>query len=443
MTERALVSQTTTPTLSPAASDVLRRACACGNHSHGESECAECKKKREVRLQRAASSPAPVHEVPPIVHEVLRSPGQPLDVETRAFMEPRFGRDFSNVRIHSDSRAADSAQAVDALAYTVGRDVVFDAGQYQPTTSEGRSLIAHELTHTIQQSSDIAGTSDMAFAELEAKHVADQIYASRGLSVGGAATFGSIQRQTKSSSGKDKTAQDIIDKAKDATKTPDIATRAKNVVWDILKAYYSSEVSKVSDVVYEEDQSGLETTPVGSGSQLTGKIAVGKYFVEHIDSFARRVLQVGHELQHVDQHRTGKMSGAKNRDEREFLAFEWEANQQPKAGTGRLGDAMRRDLIDCALGYLLCLPEDKQKGYDSKKAALLKLRDTVNGTSGNPKTDPPDACKRCNPEKKKSGSKSSALEQGQGGTEGESATEQETRVVMNEEPMQEQEQAPA
>ncbi len=66
-------------------------------------------------------------------------------------MEPRFGFDFSQVRIHTDERAAETARGVNALAYTVGRNVVFEVGQYKPGTSEGRRLLAHELTHVIQQ----------------------------------------------------------------------------------------------------------------------------------------------------------------------------------------------------------------------------------------------------------------------------------------------------
>ena len=89
---------------------------------------------------------------PPIVHDVLSSGGgQPLDATTRAFMEPRFGYDFSRVRVHTEARAAESAKAVNALAYTVGRDVVFGAEQYTPGTEEGKRLVAHELTHVIQQ----------------------------------------------------------------------------------------------------------------------------------------------------------------------------------------------------------------------------------------------------------------------------------------------------
>ena len=103
-------------------------------------------------LQRAAvNSAAPAHAVPSVVHDVLRAPGQPLDAATRVFMEPRFGHDFSSVRVHTDDRAAESARAVNALAYTVGRNVVFDAGQYQPRTSPGQRLLAHELTHVLQQ----------------------------------------------------------------------------------------------------------------------------------------------------------------------------------------------------------------------------------------------------------------------------------------------------
>ncbi len=79
--------------------------------------------------------------------------GQPLDSQSRAFFEPRFGHDFSRVRVHTDTNAAESARAVNALAYTLGQNVIFDAGKYQPQTVSGRQLLAHELTHAIQQGS--------------------------------------------------------------------------------------------------------------------------------------------------------------------------------------------------------------------------------------------------------------------------------------------------
>jgi hypothetical protein len=111
--------------------------------------CREPMRQRETRDPGRGSRNDSL--VPPIVHEVLRSPGQPLDPATRAFMEPRFGHDFSQVRVHTDPQAAESARTVNALAYTMERDVVFGAGQYAPGRFEGQRLLAHELTHVVQQ----------------------------------------------------------------------------------------------------------------------------------------------------------------------------------------------------------------------------------------------------------------------------------------------------
>ena len=130
----------------------VQRACACGG------SCDECRKKRtedgNARLQMKAAGPGSSGgmEAPPMVDEALRSPGQPLDHETRAFMEPRFGRDFSGVRVHTDAKAQESARAVNARAYTVGSDVVIAAGQPAAGSREGKHLLAHELTHVVQQS---------------------------------------------------------------------------------------------------------------------------------------------------------------------------------------------------------------------------------------------------------------------------------------------------
>lgn len=86
-----------------------------------------------------------------LIQSVLSSPGQPLDVATRSFMEPRFEQDFSGVRVHTDGKAAESAQVVNARAYTVGQHVVFGRGQYVSETDEGKRLVAHELVHVEQQ----------------------------------------------------------------------------------------------------------------------------------------------------------------------------------------------------------------------------------------------------------------------------------------------------
>jgi hypothetical protein len=107
-------------------------------------------------VQRAPSGGPSNGEVPAIVGEVLSASAQPLDRQTRSFMEQRFGHDFGHVRVHLDAKAADSAKSVQAQAYAVGSHVVFGAGRYAPDTEEGRRLIAHELTHVVQQTGTLA-----------------------------------------------------------------------------------------------------------------------------------------------------------------------------------------------------------------------------------------------------------------------------------------------
>jgi Domain of unknown function (DUF4157) len=121
-------------------------------------KCAAC--EEEGKLQKKPAVPqSAVGGAPAIVHDVLRSPGQPLDKATRAYFEPRFGQDFSRVRVHTGASAEQSAREVNALAYTVGRNIVFDAGRLAPGTHEGRRLIAHELAHVVQQTSATAGVA--------------------------------------------------------------------------------------------------------------------------------------------------------------------------------------------------------------------------------------------------------------------------------------------
>jgi hypothetical protein len=128
---------------------LLQRKCACGGPAWARGECGDCKKKKLQRKESRGAAPA---TAPPMVHEVLQSSGQSLDSEARKFFEPRFGHDFGRVRVHIDQKAAESARAVNARAYTVGSNVVFAAGEYAPGVNAGRELIAHELVHTIQQS---------------------------------------------------------------------------------------------------------------------------------------------------------------------------------------------------------------------------------------------------------------------------------------------------
>jgi len=119
--------------------------------------------------QRKEATPTFRREAPPILTDVLSSPGQPLDGETRAFMEPRFGHDFSKVRVHADSRAAESARALNATAYTVGSHVAFAQGRYEPHSTEGARLLAHELAHVLhqQRSSDLVIARKVAAPDVD------------------------------------------------------------------------------------------------------------------------------------------------------------------------------------------------------------------------------------------------------------------------------------
>ncbi|HRI60467.1 MAG TPA: DUF4157 domain-containing protein [Saprospiraceae bacterium] len=116
-------------------------------------KCSECEKEEKESAQRKESGgDAGGKAAPSIVSDVLSSGGgQALDTDTKRFMESRFGQDFSQVRVHTDVRAAESAEAIQARAYTSGRDVVFGAGEYRPESENGKRLLAHELVHVGQQ----------------------------------------------------------------------------------------------------------------------------------------------------------------------------------------------------------------------------------------------------------------------------------------------------
>jgi hypothetical protein len=103
-------------------------------------------------LGHDSNSEPPTSGIPRIVQSVINNSGQPLDPTTRMYMESRFGHNFGDVRVHTDSRATDSAEAMNAKAYTVERNVVFSQGRYAPGTNEGKRLLAHELAHVVQQS---------------------------------------------------------------------------------------------------------------------------------------------------------------------------------------------------------------------------------------------------------------------------------------------------
>src|SRR6478609_9511930 len=171
---------------------LLQRKCDCGNHTVMGGKCSACGSKRGLGLQTKLkiNEPGDIYEqeadriadqmtatpagltiggappriqrfsgqsngqmeaAPPSVDKTLASPGRPLEPALQQDMEQRFGHDFSRVRVHSDVASEISARQLDAHAYTSGNDIVFGSGRFAPATLAGRRLLAHELTHVVQQ----------------------------------------------------------------------------------------------------------------------------------------------------------------------------------------------------------------------------------------------------------------------------------------------------
>jgi hypothetical protein len=148
-------------------------------------------------------------EAPPIVHEVLRSSGQPLDPAARAFMEPRFGYDFSRVRVHSDSQAAKSAESINAQAYTVGSNIVFGTNRGGTGNQSHRRLLAHELAHVVQQrgKTDDVPRTISTIGEKEAVSASEAVTAGHPVRVGPVPSLG-LQRDTQTY---DQAKQSVLD----------------------------------------------------------------------------------------------------------------------------------------------------------------------------------------------------------------------------------------
>lgn len=115
-------------------------------------KCTHCEEEKKLQKKSKEGLDGKT-EAPAIIHDVISSPGNPLDQETRSFFEPRFGYDFRNVKVHTGNNATFSSETINAHAYTVGNHVVFNENRFAPQTNSGKKLLAHELTHVIQQGS--------------------------------------------------------------------------------------------------------------------------------------------------------------------------------------------------------------------------------------------------------------------------------------------------
>ncbi|WP_217994940.1 DUF4157 domain-containing protein [Methylogaea oryzae] len=295
-------------------SSVLQRQSECRNPTLEADECGAFGSKHGV-LQRKAMSQHPSIVVPSSVYEVLNSPGQPLDAATRVYMESRYAQDFSDVRVHTDGKAAESAQAVNALAYTVGKNVVFDSGQYAPNTAEGRRLMAHELAHVIQQRFTapavapclrIGDANDPA--EAEADRLAQRVVAGQAASVGWAcgaylarsekepATFDEkiLQRLKAKPKGNDAASQDAWQQSLRALfkSVPEnlrngLAKRLAPKSKDALGQYFRAQIADESLRAELLELLGLRTTvEAPSNPGPTAAAAKGKV---PADSIAQRI----------------------------------------------------------------------------------------------------------------------------------------------------------
>jgi Domain of unknown function (DUF4157)/DNA/RNA non-specific endonuclease len=184
---------------------------------------------------------------PPSVEQTLNSPGRPLDLTLRRAMERRFGHDFSRVRVHSGTVAAQSAREVKAHAYTVGQDIVFGAGQYAPDTLPGRKLLAHELTHVVQQEGGLAAGNGVA--RLQRLSFSDVLEVGATVAVGPVA--GQLVRSQK---------QFIDDLVASVKESPQhVGEFLKDEVWESIKDHWLQIIAVTVGLIFAEMVVGVLT----------------------------------------------------------------------------------------------------------------------------------------------------------------------------------------
>jgi hypothetical protein len=363
-------------------------------------------------------------------------PGRPLEGTTRVRMESALGYDFSAVRIHDDAAAAGFSRALSAQAFTVGKHVAFAASSYQPSTPLGDALLAHELAHVAQQTG--AGTpsairnghaihsaADPAVEEdadraatgaLAALYAPDLAPSDRGprlrsglrlsrcasgsqQAAHGKSAVQAAEKQAQcpdvdprrkqiADSRLDDNARAVISAAQDGSSP--LEERGPRLIRLMLEKYFADRASKVTTIGWKDDADGLEARPDQPGALL-----VGRYYVQCLNSssIAKHVLQLGHELDHIDQYSTDLRFVRGRPDahvpEREFLAFYNEATAAEKPGTGTIRHDTRVKMADEALGWFNCLSPDLQPKYRSKQQELLTLRVEKFRAKNGPPTDCP------------------------------------------------------
>ncbi len=251
---------------------------------------------------------------------VLSSGGRPLSPSNRAFFEPRFNADFSDVRIHSDSQAANSAETIDARAYTSGRDVVFGPNEYSPETSTGKQLLAHELTHVLQQSRGLPGVSKIQRREKPKSTVIPD------LDKDTADNLVYLVKMAKSVKFKQKLLNEVV--------------RAAKIDTSIIANNKFEVVNKYPEIDGREPKGNGLTIHPKSGAinpsskprVLIGPDAFGTDRRDAKEIAVRLYSTVRHEYVHVQQWQIPKAAEALGRAGREFEAYLWEIENSESTG---------------------------------------------------------------------------------------------------------------
>lgn len=256
--------------VSSSSSLLLQRKCACGKNNAGGGACGKCSDSEKRVRRRVARAGEVSHgaSASGAVGDVLRSHGSPLDASTRTFMESRFGHDFSGVRVHTDARAHESTRALNALAYTVGSHIAFGAGQYAPASVEGRRLIAHELTHVVQQSSSNSAlsaksdgvTAEDSASEREADAAADSVISNETVPALSPLRAGVVSRKAAGR-----------DTAAGGTECPQTFVIPDDVYEGIVKAWEQSGHGKAKQIEHGgrivTDRHGKPVIRTGAGTE--------------------------------------------------------------------------------------------------------------------------------------------------------------------------------
>jgi hypothetical protein len=239
--------------------------------------------------------------------------GRPLDLSTRAALEPRFGRDLGNVRIHTDDVAAQSAAKTKARAFTVGNDISFGQGQYSPSTPGGQQLLAHELTHVVQQQNygnTVPATHSPGHVEMEAESAERAAGNGNAISVKAASRPGSPQFAPLG--GASNQTNDSRERIISLAESSDAADRQAALNLIVVTYYHPS--SSFAGIVYEPNfvADRRRTNPrakispqqadTGGAYGKPQTISIGPHFFTRFrERYAQRVRTIGHELQHVEQ----------------------------------------------------------------------------------------------------------------------------------------------